>query len=116
MKDDLERFIERRKRADPKFAQRFESGYQEFKIGVLLRQARERAGVTQEDSRRATLNRRGLLLSARWHRDTGRELGPNRRVQPTTSMKTKLLLLAFASILCGQILAAEDKSPLDDWK
>jgi HTH-type transcriptional regulator/antitoxin HipB len=48
MKDDLEKFIEKRKRTDPKFAKDFESGYEEFKIGVLLRQAREQAGVTQE--------------------------------------------------------------------
>src|SRR5947209_15672522 len=31
-------------------------------------------------------------------------------------MKTKLSLLAFASILCGQVFAAEDKPPADDWK
>jgi HTH-type transcriptional regulator / antitoxin HipB len=48
MKDDLEKFIQKRKRTDPKFAKDFESGYQEFKIGVLLRQAREQAGITQE--------------------------------------------------------------------
>src|SRR5437763_13969581 len=31
-------------------------------------------------------------------------------------MKTKLSLLASASILCGQLYAAEDKLPVDDWK
>ena len=31
-------------------------------------------------------------------------------------MKTKLSLLAFVSILCGQLYAAEDKPPVDDWK
>ena len=31
MKDDLEKFIARRKRTDPTFAKGFESGYQEFK-------------------------------------------------------------------------------------
>ena len=31
-------------------------------------------------------------------------------------MKTKLSLLAFASILSGQVFAAEDKPPADDWK
>src|SRR4051812_11947757 len=31
-------------------------------------------------------------------------------------MKTKLALLALGSILCGQLSAAEDKSPADDWK
>src|SRR5947207_5404548 len=31
-------------------------------------------------------------------------------------MKTKLSLLAFASILWGQICVAQDKAPVDDWK
>src|SRR5881394_1357167 len=31
-------------------------------------------------------------------------------------MKTKLSLLAFASILSGQVFSAEDKPPADDWK
>ncbi|HEV2666738.1 MAG TPA: alpha/beta hydrolase-fold protein, partial [Blastocatellia bacterium] len=31
-------------------------------------------------------------------------------------MKTKLSLLAFASILCGSLCAAEEKAPVDDWK
>ena len=31
-------------------------------------------------------------------------------------MKTKLSLLALASILCGQLCAAEDKPPAEDWK
>src|SRR2546423_9701571 len=43
------KFIERRKRSDAKFAKDFESRYQEFKIGILLRQAREQAGVTPGD-------------------------------------------------------------------
>jgi HTH-type transcriptional regulator / antitoxin HipB len=45
---DVERYIKKRKAADANFAQRFESGYKEFEIGVLLRQAREDAGLTQE--------------------------------------------------------------------
>ena len=61
MKDDLQKFIERRKRADPKFAVDFECGYQEFKIGVLLRQARERAGVTQEDLARRTKTKKSAI-------------------------------------------------------
>src|SRR3954469_6487383 len=31
-------------------------------------------------------------------------------------MKTKLSLLAFSSILCGCLCAAEDQAPADDWK
>ena len=45
---DLQRYISKRKASDPAFAEGFESGYNEFRIGVLLRQAREAAGLTQE--------------------------------------------------------------------
>jgi HTH-type transcriptional regulator/antitoxin HipB len=45
---DVEKYIKQRKKRDPKFAQGFEEGYEEFKIGVLLKQAREQAGLTQE--------------------------------------------------------------------
>jgi ribosome-binding protein aMBF1 (putative translation factor) len=48
MNDDLEKYVARRKRAEKAFARDFEAGYEEFKIGIMLRQARENAGVTQE--------------------------------------------------------------------
>ena len=47
--DDLERYIEKRKARDSEFADGFEIGYEQFKIGVILRAAREDAGLTQED-------------------------------------------------------------------
>jgi HTH-type transcriptional regulator / antitoxin HipB len=45
---DLETYVERRKRKSPRFAKDFESGYQAFEFSVMLRRAREAAGVTQE--------------------------------------------------------------------
>jgi DNA-binding XRE family transcriptional regulator len=45
---DLERYITTRKGRDPQFAENFDTGYARFKIGVVLRQAREEAGLTQE--------------------------------------------------------------------
>ncbi len=45
---DVERYIASRKASDPEFAEGFEEGYKEFEFGVLLRQAREDAGLTQE--------------------------------------------------------------------
>jgi len=45
---DVERYIEKRKKRTPHFAKDFESGYQTFEFSVMLREARERAGVTQE--------------------------------------------------------------------
>ena len=46
--DDLDKYIEKRKSKSPKFAQNYEKGYEQFKIGVLLKQARLDAGLTQE--------------------------------------------------------------------
>ena len=46
---DLKRYIQSRKQKDKSFALNYESGYDEFKIGALLRQAREQAGLTQEE-------------------------------------------------------------------
>ena len=45
---DVERYISARKQADPEFAAEFETGYHDFEIGILLKQAREAAGLTQE--------------------------------------------------------------------
>jgi HTH-type transcriptional regulator / antitoxin HipB len=45
---DVERYIEKRKKRSPKFVENFESGYEAFEFSVMLRQARERAGITQE--------------------------------------------------------------------
>jgi HTH-type transcriptional regulator/antitoxin HipB len=45
---DLKKYIQRRKQANKGFALNYESGYEDFKIGVILRQAREEAGLTQE--------------------------------------------------------------------
>jgi ribosome-binding protein aMBF1 (putative translation factor) len=47
--NDLKRNIQQRKKRDPEFAKDFDKGYQDFKIGVMLRQAREDAGLTQEE-------------------------------------------------------------------
>jgi HTH-type transcriptional regulator / antitoxin HipB len=45
---DLQNYIAKRKKRDPEFAKGYEKGFMDFKIGVLLRGAREKAGLTQE--------------------------------------------------------------------
>ena len=45
--DDLDKLIESRKKISPKFAKNFDRGYEQFKIGVILKQARLEAGLTQ---------------------------------------------------------------------
>jgi len=46
---DLRLYIANRKNRDAEFAEDYDKGYQEFKLGVMLRQAREEAGLTQEE-------------------------------------------------------------------
>jgi DNA-binding XRE family transcriptional regulator len=46
---DLKKYIKKRKSNDAEFAKGFDSGYEQFKIGVMLKQAREEAGITQEE-------------------------------------------------------------------
>jgi ribosome-binding protein aMBF1 (putative translation factor) len=46
---DLKKYINERKKRDKEFAKGFEEGYEQFKIGVMLRQAREVEGLTQEE-------------------------------------------------------------------
>lgn len=46
---DLQKYITERKKRDPEFAKDYEIGYQNFKIGVVLRQMRKDSGITQEE-------------------------------------------------------------------
>ncbi|MFT5134238.1 MAG: HTH-type transcriptional regulator/antitoxin HipB [Gammaproteobacteria bacterium] len=46
---DLKKYVEKRKGKDAAFAESYESGYSDLKLGVMLRQARESAGFTQEE-------------------------------------------------------------------
>ena len=45
---DLKNYIKQRKKVDPKFAKNYDIGYQDFKIGEMLKQARiERLSTLQ---------------------------------------------------------------------
>ena len=41
---DLKKYIIERKGKDKKFAERYDEGYEQFKVGAILRQAREKRG------------------------------------------------------------------------
>jgi len=58
---DLDKYINRRKRGDAEFAEGFEAGYSNFKVGVLLKQARERAGMTQDEVARKLRTKKSEL-------------------------------------------------------
>jgi len=46
---DLQKYIKKRKKKDFTFGRDFDTGYEQFKIGVILKRAREEAGLTQEE-------------------------------------------------------------------
>jgi len=46
---DLKKYIAKRKSNDTEFAKNFEEGYQEFKIGEMLKLARKEVGLTQAE-------------------------------------------------------------------
>lgn len=46
---DLQAYISERKKNDPEFEKGYDEGLRNFKIGALLKQAREKAGLTQDE-------------------------------------------------------------------
>lgn len=59
--DDLDQYIQKRKKRDPEFAEGYDSGYQEFLIGILLKEARESVGVTQEELATAVHTKKSVI-------------------------------------------------------
>lgn len=59
--DDLKKYIGKRKKTDPDFADNYRAGYEKFKIGVLLRQAREESGMTQEELARKLKTKKSAI-------------------------------------------------------
>ena len=46
---DLKKYVQERKKKDKAFAKGYDKGYEQFKIGAVLKKARESAGLTQEE-------------------------------------------------------------------
>lgn len=46
---DLKQYLTDRKTADKDFAEGYDEGYKAFKFGVLLKEARKNAGLTQDE-------------------------------------------------------------------
>lgn len=59
---DLQKYIRRRKKSDRNFAKNYDEGFENFKIGVVLRHARESKGLTQEQVAK-TLNTHKSAIS-----------------------------------------------------
>ena len=66
---DVKRYVQIRSGRDPEFAQNYEVGYADFKIGVILRQARESAGLTQEEVARKLRTKKSAISRIENHAD-----------------------------------------------
>jgi len=66
---DVNRYIQKRVEYDSEFAENFEEGYANFKIGVILRQAREEAGLTQEEVARRLKTKKSAISRIENHAD-----------------------------------------------
>ena len=44
----LKSYIDKRKIRDPEFEKNYDTGYRDFKNGIMLKMAREEAGLTQQ--------------------------------------------------------------------
>lgn len=87
---DVEKYIKKRKGRDAEFADGFEVGYSNFKIGIMLKQAREKAGMTQDDIARRLRTKRSSVSKIENHAEDmalstiqryARALGKNLRVE-----------------------------------
>ena len=66
---DVTKYVEGRLKHDREFALNFDSGYEDFKIGVLLRQVREAAGLTQEELARKMNTKKSVISRMENHAD-----------------------------------------------
>lgn len=87
---DLQKYINKRKRRDADFAEGFEAGYANFKVGLLLRQAREKVGMTQDEVARKLQTKRSAISRIENHAEDirlstiqkyAKALGKNIRVE-----------------------------------
>jgi HTH-type transcriptional regulator / antitoxin HipB len=46
---DVQRYIQKRKKIDKDFAEGFDTGYKQFKIGIVIKELRIKEGMTQEE-------------------------------------------------------------------
>jgi len=58
---DVKRYIEKRAKNDKAFADGLETGYAVFRVGIILRQARETAGLTQEEVARRLKTKKSVI-------------------------------------------------------
>ena len=59
--DDLEKYIDKRKKKSKYLVENFEDRYETFKIGILLKKAREEAGLTQDENEKKLKTKKSAI-------------------------------------------------------
>lgn len=90
-KSDLERHIERFKKEHPEIAEDFEEGYKAFEIGVLIRQARKKAGLSQAELARRIHTQKSNISRLENHAEDVK-LSTLRKVARALGMRLELKL------------------------
>jgi cytoskeletal protein RodZ len=88
---DVKEYIQKRAARDAEFAENFDAGYADFKIGVILRQARESAGLTQEEVARRLRTKKSAISRIENHADDVR-LSTIRRYADAVGAKFQIRL------------------------
>lgn len=70
--NDVKQYIQKRAERDPEFAENYEVGYADFKIGVILRQAREAASLTQDEVAKRLQTQKSAISRIENHADDER--------------------------------------------
>ena len=66
---DLKKYISKRKKTDSEFAETYDIGYQNFKIGVLLKQLRLESGFSQEELAKKLKTKKSVISRIENHAD-----------------------------------------------
>lgn len=66
---DLKKYISKRKKEDPEFAENYDIGYQNFKVGVLLKQLRQESGLSQEQLAQKLKTQKSVISRIENHAD-----------------------------------------------
>jgi HTH-type transcriptional regulator / antitoxin HipB len=93
---DVKHYIQNRAKKDPEFAENYDSGYSDFKIGIVLRQAREAAGLTQDEVARKLKTKKSAISRIENHandvrlstiRRYAKAVGANLQIRLSSSLR-----------------------------
>lgn len=66
---DLQKYVHARKQKDKQFALNYDQGYEEFKLGLMIKQMREEAGLTQEQLANRLHSKKSVISRMENHAD-----------------------------------------------